>query len=66
MKAGLDSLNSSLVCVNLKEKVCTGPFGGPESCVNFEDGSRRYCLLRTGVCSEVGKTKYPKHRNHGS
>lgn len=31
-----------------------------------EDGSSSYHLLITGVCFEVGKTKYPKRRNHGS
>lgn len=66
-KAGLDSLNSLLVCVNLKEKVRRVPLGRLENCdVNGEDGNGRYCLLRTRACFEVGKTKYPKCRNHGS
>lgn len=55
------------VYVNLKEKVRRVPFRGLETCaVNCEDGSRRHHLLRTGVHFEVGKTKYPKSRNHGS
>lgn len=55
------------VCVNLKEKLRRGPLGRLENCdVNGEDGNGRYCLLRTRACFEVGKTKYPKCRNHGS
>lgn len=42
-------------------------FGGLGSRnVNGEDGKGKYCLLRTGVCFGIGKTKYLKRRSHGS
>lgn len=67
VKAGLDSLNSYVCVCELQGEIEQRALGGLESGgVNCEYGNRRFCLLRTGVCTEAVKAKYLKHRNHGS